>query len=67
MSAAWSPRTRAEMVDYCPILFRDARPLFWDRKRPAVGARLDGSNSQETENRRSFAAGLEGVVFWIEI
>ena len=36
MSAAWSPRTRAEMVDYCPILFRDARPLFRDRKRPGL-------------------------------
>ena len=66
MSAAWSQYVpeRAELVDD-PVC--DARLLFWDRKRPGVGGRLDGSNSQETENRRSFAAGLEGVGFWIEI
>jgi hypothetical protein len=42
MSAAWSQYVpeRAELVDDPTC---DAKPLFWDRKRPGVGARLDGA------------------------
>jgi hypothetical protein len=41
MSGAWSPRTRAEMVDYCPILFAVRGLCFGTAS--SLGARLDSA------------------------
>ncbi len=65
MSAARSQYVpeRAKLVDD-PVC--DARPLFLGPQ--AAGWSVSTAPiSQVTENRRSFAAGLEGVGFWIEI
>ena len=63
MSAAWSPRTRAEMVDYCPILFA-MRGLCFGTASGPVGARLDSAKfARDLKVGGILPAGLEGAGF----
>jgi len=63
MSVAWShvPETRAEVVDYCPILFAMRGPCFGTASGP-LGARLDSAKfARDLKVGGIFPAGRFGI------